>query len=159
MNTNCILVPVLCAMWGCPQPTEMPVTHEVAPEEKPQGELPQAPAPHAKKTPAELLVGDWGGVTFLGKPLGPGASVVNQFTKDGKFIFTIINPKTGKELNTGVYRVMGNTIRLTSAPVPDYPSQTWEVTIESISETELTLAAGPPTELHRSTYKRIEKKK
>jgi hypothetical protein len=85
--------------------------------------------------------------------------VVNQFTKDGKFTFTIINPKTGKDVNTGVYRVVGNTIRLTSDAVPDYPSQTWEITIESISERELATASGPPTEIQRSTYKRIEKQK
>jgi uncharacterized protein (TIGR03066 family) len=118
------------------------------------GDLPQAPPPHVKKTTAELLVGKWDTVTFLGKPVKRGNKVVLEFTAQGKFAFTTITPRLPLQVGTGVYRVVGNTIHFTS-DATDEPSRSWEITIESISESELALAAGPPADVQRSTCKRL----
>jgi uncharacterized protein (TIGR03066 family) len=126
-------------------------------------DLPQAPAPRPKadgkpKPWSELLVGTWKMVKSRNMQLAPGVDAQIEFTKDGKFVIRVCDPKNGDSLKTGTYTLNGNTIRLTRRADEEGPEKSWEITIESLSADELKTAAGPAKERELSVFKRLEKR-
>ena len=118
-----------------------------------RSELPQAPAPRAKKTTAELLTGTWKEIKFMNKkPLGEN---LLGFTADGRYLARLTSPRLGLRITTGSYTLNGKAIRLTSDANQAGPSRSWDVVIEAISPEELTLVAGPPDDRQRSVLKRV----
>jgi uncharacterized protein (TIGR03066 family) len=124
------------------------------------GDLPQAPEPRpkAEKTKAELLIGTWKLVETLNKQLLPKVDARIEFTKDGKFTTSVNEPKQGLPARSGTYTLNGNTIRLTKVADEDGPDESWDVTIESLTEVELKAIAGPSHDRQRSVFRRLEQK-
>lgn len=110
----------------------------------------------ADKTTAELLVGEWA-VVKNNPPFNRPVAMTAVFTKDGRFIFRIMEPQAGVAVNKGKYQVIGQSIRLSSDPSEELPAgRTWNVDIESITEQELKTVGGPPTNRERMTSKRVD---
>jgi uncharacterized protein (TIGR03066 family) len=126
-------------------------------------DAPSAPAPRPKGQPqpkpwAELLVGTWKMVKTDGVALPPEVDARIEFTRDAKFSVRAHDPKNGHQTKAGTYALHGGTLRLTTPAGPDGPGKSWEVTIEALSDGELSTSAGPALSRQRSVFKRVEAK-
>lgn len=146
MNTRCLRLPaILVALFAVSW--------------SPAGDLPQAPAPHEKKTTAELLLGKWQMVRDGGKPLLPLSAVHMEFTPDGRFK-TVAEDAVRKfvDVGTGTYKLKDHTITLTTEASELHPARNWEVKIERLTETELVASTGDKAS-QRSDFVRVVEKK
>lgn len=101
------LVPLLLAP-GCTASLEVPRENA---EEKPGGEVPVAPAPRAKKTTAELLVGTWRVVELNGRKVPKGWVYRFTFERDGR-LHTFAEDEPGRPRSrSGTYSIEGTKLR------------------------------------------------
>jgi len=107
-----------------------------------RNELSPASAQHVKWTTAELLVGTWKTVNSSHAKVGPNTDDQIEFTADGKFFMRSEDPKLGVQTKSGTYALRGRTIRLTSTADADGPRETWDLTIDVISDNELVTSVG-----------------
>lgn len=128
---------------------------QVTPTEKTNADVPQAPAPRAKKSQAELLIGTWRLVKLGKQP--PFENVVYEFTKGGKYAARVIDPTGPPQRSTGTYEWQGNAIRLHAVATAEEPAESTDMVIELLTETELITASKPPDPRLRSVFKRVAK--
>src|SRR5262245_10278811 len=114
----------LFAVSGCFGPEPASVADD-KPEAKAQPNLPVAPAPRAKKTKADLLVGKW--------------KLVSQ---DGKLIIWMEQSRDGPEPpRVGTYRLDGEMIWLQTPATAAVDAATWSVRIETLTKDKLVTIA------------------
>jgi hypothetical protein len=144
------LVPaVLFAGLACSGPETTPAADET----------PQAPPPRTKKTTtAELLVGTWKMEKSSHLKLGPGTDWRIEFTADGRYFASALEPDHGLQKKSGTYTLNGRVIRLTDGADTESPGETRDSTIEALSEDELILLAGPAHDRQRSEHRRLKPK-
>jgi uncharacterized protein (TIGR03066 family) len=122
-----------------------------------RSELPEAPAPRAKKSTAELLVGKWKVVMLQNMQVAPELEIILEFTPDGKYRVRSEDPKIGVQASNGTYKLIGNTIRLTTDVIVDRRGTTRDATIEALSDRELTTVLSSSRERERTTFRRLKK--
>lgn len=163
MNTRRLLLGLfvpLCLALGC-SGLEPPQEEVRPPAEKPKaGEPPQAPMPHVKKTTAELLVGTWKMVTDDdGKPLPFLLFVTAEFTREGRFTFIHADPaRRLVEKTNGTYKLKDRTITLTAEASDTEPERSWELRIETITDSNLHLIPKTRKAPEGSGFVRVENK-
>ena len=149
MSTRCLLMTAvfaLCAV-GCSQPVEMLLGDG----------LPEAPAPRAKKTTAELLVGTWKQVSRNGKPLPETYEPTIELTKDGKVTFRVLkSDRPIPPARVGEYRLEGNDIKFRTEATTESQAQDWIVMIKAIDEKKLLIIAYDNETGQGSEYLKIK---
>ena len=119
-----------------------------------RSELPEAPAPRAKKTTAELLIGTWKLVESSYVKLSPGFDKRYEYNSDGKFTVQTLDPNRGFKQTGGTFLVDGCNLRFSYNADADGPMRTWNAIIEEITEKDLTVAAGTGLARQWGKYKR-----
>lgn len=152
MKTRCFLLSAVLAAtsfsFGCADYSETP-----QPDETPKAAaLPQAPAPHAKKTIAELLVGEWKAINRNGQEIPKEWIIAMEFTATGKLHIFVDDKKNPPGVTIGTYKLDGKTIHLERPDAADEPAKKWDVVIETISDDSLILE-GPGKE--RMIFRRL----
>lgn len=157
LNTRYFLLPVVLAAilftLGCTDCTETP-----QPDEKQKApSSPQAPAPHLKKTAAELLVGKWKQVEWKGKPIPKEWKFYREFTADGKFRIFMDDRKLPATTTDGTYEVVGDVIRQHTLSSPQGRERKWDNKICLISEDELEISFKDDGVTEKKKFKRVGK--
>jgi hypothetical protein len=145
MNTRCFLILVafpLLTVVGCSQPSG----------------LPQAPEPREKKTTAELLVGAWKEVEWKGKPVPKEWAFYHEYTADGKFHYFIDDRKNPPTVTTGTYQVIGDVVRQHTLSDPQGKERKWDITICSISETNLEISFTEDGVTEKTKFQKVADK-
>jgi uncharacterized protein (TIGR03066 family) len=94
-----------------------------------------------QKTMTELLVGTWKLDVTRHPQVWDQVELTYELTLDGKFTIRGTDPITGLQVRTGTYQLEGNILRLSAVAAPKYPAETWELTIEKLTEEELVTAS------------------
>ena|ERR1700722_3719792 len=116
---------------------------------------------HSKtKSQSELLIGKWEAVTLSNTNIDPKDKLeaILIFNKDGTFSINIDPPSrvAGDNNKTGTYKLNNNVLTFIVVATKEKSGKTWEVTIESLSDVSLNIINGPPEELERDVFKKIE---
>jgi uncharacterized protein (TIGR03066 family) len=120
-----------------------------------RSELPEAPAPRAKKATAEMLVGKWKATKLWDMQVPPELEIIKEFTPDGKYRINRRDPKTVHG-SKGTYVLLGETLRLVNdVEIPQGKSR--DVIIESLTDQELIVLYISGNYRERNTYKKLEK--
>lgn len=111
----------------------------------------------SNKTDAELLVGNWEWIKTEDCPVSGVVKKRSSFTKEGNFYSRTTDPFRGAQSTSGIYTVLGKTIRFSHELEPGQ-IETWDITIQTISESEMVFAWPPEAsgQRYRSKYSRIE---
>lgn len=104
-------------------------------------DLPQAPAPHVKKTTAERLVGKWMLVEKDGKPIPKTGKYYLEFTADGKLRISAEDHLVPPAVWSGTYELIDDTIHFHTPKDRGGQEQRWEAKIESITDEGLAMTA------------------
>ena len=106
-----------------------------------------------EKTKAELLVGKWKLIKTDNQPAA--ATIVYEFTKDGKYYGSATGPTVPPQKRSGTYRLDGNVIRLSIDANADEPAETSDLVIEVLTETELVFMGISPRDRQHCFCKRV----
>jgi hypothetical protein len=142
------------------QPVILVALFAVAPSPV-RSELPEAPAPRARhdgelKPWSELLVGTWKMSKMNGRDLPPAWNYTIAITKDGKFTMKGEHPREPQWTKNGTFDLRRAKIKFTVAAKANAPEVTWDVTTTALSQAELTLTAGQPTDHELNVLKRVK---
>jgi hypothetical protein len=116
---------------------------------------------HSKtKSQSDLLIGKWEAVTLCNANIDPkdNLKAILIFRKDGTFSINIDPPSrvAGDNNKTGTYKLNNNVLTFIVVAAKEKSGKTWEVTIESLSDVSLKIINGPPEELERDVFIKIE---
>jgi uncharacterized protein (TIGR03066 family) len=122
-----------------------------------RSELPEAPAPRAKKTTAETLVGKWKVVELGDKQVAPELQIILEFTGNGEYRVHSQDPKNGVQVSNGSYKLINDTIRLITDVNADPNGTSRDVVIEAISDDQLTTVLVSSRDQERTKFSRLKK--
>jgi len=111
------------------------------------------------KTTAELLIGMWK-MTNCDLALALDVDIMYIFAENGEFEWHTVDDRNGHRFRVGTYRLEGNTIHFSAKPSGRYDANSWDDSIETLTEDHLVLVGLPrPLDQHpRTEYKRTQVK-
>jgi hypothetical protein len=101
------------------------------------------PADRPAGATPELLIGSWKMTRCDHPPIAPEVEMLLVFADNGRFEWHSVDPRNGRQLRAGTYRLDGNTIHLDAEPTARYEAASWDETIELIDADKLVLVGVP----------------